>query len=129
MFRLPKPQKNYTEVPNVVFDIYIPKMTNLAAIKCYLILVRKTWGWGKIGDWLAMSQLISLTKLSKNSVLSGMKWLEENGYIWKVKAGKPGFEKVMYFLYNDDTEEMERMVAEGMLSPDKLFNEMMDERK
>ena len=124
MFRLPKPEKNYTEVPNVVFDELIPNITNMSALKCYLTLIRKTWGWDKIGDWLAMSQLVKLTKLSRQSVTTGMRWLEQNGYIWIAKAGKPGSEKVMYFLCSEETELLEQSVKEGVISPEKLLKSM-----
>src|SRR5665648_1260319 len=108
MFRLPKPQKNYTEIPNVVFDEIFPRITNLAALKCYLILIRKTWGWQKAGDWLAISQLIKLTGLSRHSVIDGMRWLSEQGYIWTVKAGIPGC-----LLYTSDAADEEDSVDLG----------------
>ena len=128
MFRLPRPQKNFTEIPNIVFDIFIPNITNLAALKCYLILIRKTWGWEKIGDWLALSQLIKLTKLSKPSVIAGMRWLDEHGYIWVAKAGQPGREKMMYFPCTEETEQLERTIKEGLLNPESLFLMLMKER-
>lgn len=129
MFRLPRPQKNYTEVPNIVFDELIPKIPNMSALKCYLALIRKTWGWEKVGDWLVMSQLIKLTKLSRPSITAGMRWLEDYGYIWTVKAGRPGDEKVMYFLCSEATEHLEKSIKEGILKPDTLYKMMMDERK
>jgi len=85
MFKLPRPKKNYTEVPNVVFDQLMPEITNLAALKCYFTLIRKCWGWEKVGDYLAMPQLLKLTKLSRPSITAGMRWLEERGYIWIVR--------------------------------------------
>lgn len=129
MFRLPRPQRNYTEVPNIVFDELIPDITNLAALKCYLILIRKTWGWEKVGDWLSLSQLISLTKLSRPSVIAGMHWLDEHGYIWIAKAGNPGKEKMMYFLCTEETEHLEQSFKEGMISADTLYDMMMKERE
>jgi len=128
MFRLPRPQKNYTEIPNIVFDEIVPSITNLAALKSYLILIRKTWGWEKVGDWLSLSQLIKLTKLSRPSVIAGMRWLDERGYIWTARAGKPGKEKLMYFPCTEETEQLEKSVKEGLLSGDTLFNLMMKER-
>jgi hypothetical protein len=128
MFRLPRPERNYTEIPNVVFDIIIPTITNLAALKCYLILIRKTWGWEKVGDWLSLSQLIELTKLSRPSVIAGMRWLEERGYIWTARAGKPGKEKIMYFPCTVETEQLEHSVKEGILSADSLFLMFMRNR-
>jgi hypothetical protein len=129
MFHLDDQQQNYTQVPNVVMDVYLPNMNNMAAIKCYMVLVRKTWGWGKTGDWLAMSQLVTLTKLSRQSITSGMNWLEEHGYIWKVKAGKEGFEKVMYFLCMKRTEHLENSFKQGVIKADKIFELMIEDRK
>ena len=129
MFRLPKPQKNFMEVPNIVFDELIPRISNFSALKCYLLMLRKCWGFSKTGDWISISQLIKLTGLSRQSCINGMNWLEENGYIWTVKAGKVGVEKKMYFLCSEETEEQEQMFKEGMLSADKLYEIMMEERK
>ena len=131
MFRLPRPQRNYTEVPNVVFDELLPNITNMAALKLYLCLIRKCWGWEKVGDWLSLSQLIKLTKLSRPSVIAGMRWLNKHGYIWISKAGDPlrGNEKVMYFLCSEETEHIENSVKEGLLTADSLYKMMMEERK
>jgi len=129
MFRLPRPQKNFMEVPNIVFDELIPRISNLSALKCYLLMIRKTWGWGKTGDYISISQLISSTGLSKQSVISGMKWLDDNGYIWTSKSGSLGKIKKLYFLCSEETEEIEKMVKEGIISGEKLFEIMMEERK
>lgn len=129
MFRLPRPQKNYTEVPNIVFDEIIPNITNLSALKLYLTLIRKTWGFEKIGDWLSLTQLLKLTKLSsRHSVIDGMKWLENHGLVWVVKAGQPGKQKTMYFLYTEETEYLEKAFIEGSLSADAIYKMMMEER-
>ena len=123
MFRLPKPQKNFMEVPNIVFDELIPRISNLSALKCYLLMLRKCWGFSKIGDWISISQLIKLTGLSRQSCISGMKWLEDNGLIWLSKSGVNGS------MCSEETEEIENMVKEGMISADKLYEMMMEERK
>ena len=129
MFRLPRPQKNFMEVPNIVFDEVIPRITNFSSLKCYLLMIRKTWGWGKKGDYISISQLISSTGLSKQSVISGMKWLEDNGYIWTSKSGTLGSIKKLYFLCSEETEEIENMFKSGLISSEKLYDIMMEERK
>ena len=129
MFRLPRPQKNYTEIPNVVFDELFPRISNFAALKCYLLMIRKTWGFAKTGDYISISQLIKLTGLSRQSCITGMKWLEDNGYIWTSTTGENGAMKKMYFLCSEETEEIEIMVKGGIISADKLFKMMMEERK
>jgi len=117
------------EVPNVVFDELIPRISNFSALKVYLLMIRKTWGFSKTGDWISISQLIKLTGLSKQSVITGMKWLDDNGYIWVAKSGTLGNIKKLYFLCSEETEEIENMYKEGMISGEKLFEIMMAERK
>jgi len=129
LFRLPRPQKNFMEVPNIVFDEVIPRITNLSALKCYLLIIRKTWGYSKTGDWISISQLIILTGLSKPSVITGMAWLESEGYLWSAQFGKLGNIKKMYFLCSEETEEVEQMYKTNMISSEKLYEIMMEERK
>ena len=129
MFRLPKPQKNFMEVPNVVFDELIPRISNFSALKVYLLMIRKTWGFSKTGDWISISQLIKLTGLSRQSCINGLNWLEENGYVWTASAGVNGNIKKMIFLCSEDTEIIEQSFKEGIISADKLYEKMMEERE
>jgi len=117
------------EVPNIVFDELIPRISNFSALKCYLLMIRKTWGFAKTGDWISISQLIKLTGLSRQSCINGMNWLEENGYIWIASSGVNGNIKKMYFLCSEETEEIEQMFKEGMIGADKLYKMMMEERE
>jgi len=117
------------EVPNIVFDELIPRISNLSALKCYLLMLRKCWGFSKTGDWISISQLTKLTLLSKPSVITGMKWLEEEGYLWSAQFGDLGNIKKMYFLCSEETEEVENMYKTGMISAEKLYEIMMEERE
>jgi len=117
------------EVPNIVFDELIPRITNLSALKVYLLMLRKCWGFSKTGDYISVSQLISLTKLSRQSCITGVKWLEDNGFIWTASSGINGSAKRMIFLCSEESEHVEQSFKQGVVSADKLFEIMMEERK
>jgi phage replication O-like protein O len=51
------------------------------ATKVFIAISRKTIGWHKDIDKISLSQMMKMTGLSKNSVLKGVKELEENEII------------------------------------------------
>lgn len=105
-----RPSKsNYFEVPNQLTDEFYCEIPP-SALKIYLFLIRKTWGWHKCGDWVAMSQFTSNTGMTKKTVLKNLKWLEEEGYIWSVKVGDEGREQKLYFIMSEEGENLRQMV-------------------
>lgn len=87
-FRYP----TYTQVPDEVFDVLMPDLTE-AEIKCLLYIVRRTFGFRKDSDAIATKQFIDGiitrdgrqldrgTGLSSKGVWSGLKGLEAKGII------------------------------------------------
>ena len=125
-------QVQFTTVPNQYYDEIMPRITNLAALKVYECIMRKTIGWGKSGDWITIKQLIELTHLSRQSVCQGASCLEREGLIWTIKVGNPGREKKLYFLATDQTEALEMLVKDGAMSGEailKMITYETDRRK
>jgi len=87
-FRYP----TYTQVPDEVFDVLMPDLTE-AELKCLLYIVRRTFGFRKDSDAIATKQFIEGivtrdgrlldrgTGLSSKGVWSGLKGLEEKKII------------------------------------------------
>jgi len=125
-------QVQFTTVPNQYYDEIMPSITNLAALKVYECIMRKTIGWGKSGDWITIKQMTELTHLSRPSVCQGVAWLETRGLIWTLKVGDPGREKKLYFLATDQTEPIEMLVKDGTMSGEailKMITYETDRRK
>lgn len=66
--------KNITQVPNVLFDIYLPLLSE-SELKVIMVVVRQTFGWidmrtgiRKERDRIAISQFIHKTGLSKRII-------------------------------------------------------------
>lgn len=84
---------NYTPTPNVWLDEIMPRIDTIAEMKVTLAIMRATFGWAegsgrKLEDKLSWSQLVKKTKLSRQSVINGLKAGMERGSIGRKKDGK-----------------------------------------
>jgi DNA-binding transcriptional ArsR family regulator len=73
---------NFTQVPNVIFDYWMPKFDHCTII-ILLYLCRKTFGWHKVRDRLSLSKIQEATKMSRPTVIKSLKILEDNGLVKK----------------------------------------------
>lgn len=71
---------NYTQIPNVVFDHWMPILSPIT-FKVFLLICRKTFGWHKGSDRVSLNQLMEMTGLSKPTILKGIEELERAGLI------------------------------------------------
>jgi phage replication O-like protein O len=77
---------NSFQVPNALVDEVIATL-NPNALKCYLVVVRKTVGWQKEWDKISTTQLMKLTGIKKkDTVYNAMKELENLNLIECVKT-------------------------------------------
>ncbi|MFQ5685066.1 MAG: replication protein [Candidatus Scalindua sp.] len=81
---------NTTQIPNIIFDYWMEVLTP-AQFKVLLCVCRKTFGWHKKRDAISLSQISSLTGLSKEGIRKILKELIKlnliNKYEVKSKLG------------------------------------------
>lgn len=78
---------NSFQLPNAIIDSGIITELSANALKCYLVIVRKTAGWHKEWDAIPTAQLMELTGIKKRqTVYSCLAQLEELELITSVKA-------------------------------------------
>ena len=77
---------NTTQVPNVILDEVIPKLTS-GPVRVLLAIIRLTYGFQKSSDRISHGSLAKKTGLSRRRVITGVKAL---GGIIKVSPGKWG---------------------------------------
>ena len=89
---------NSFQIANSVIDEYLSQMSG-NALKCYILIVRKTRGWQKTHDSLSISQIQKATGIkSEETVEKAINELVELGLIGKQsRAGLPN----VYFLISD----------------------------
>ena len=76
---------NFTQIPNAIFDHWIPKLKPTATI-VLVILCRKIFGWHKTSDAISANQLIKCTGLSKPTLIAALKELESHELITKIQT-------------------------------------------
>ena len=67
---------NYTQIPNVIFDYWMPKLS-LGAQSILFAICRKTFGWHKTSDTISKNQLMNCTGMSKNTIQKAIEELEK----------------------------------------------------
>lgn len=89
---------NSFQIANSVIDEYLSQMSG-NALKCYILIVRKTRGWQKTHDSLSISQIQKATGIkSEETVEKAINELVELGLIGKQsRVGLPN----VYFLISD----------------------------
>jgi predicted RNA-binding Zn-ribbon protein involved in translation (DUF1610 family) len=84
-----------TDTPNELFDIVLPRINNLAELKVVLYIIRRTFGFHKQIDWIALSQFEHgiVTKdgqrlddgvgLARKTIVMGLERGVNDGYLVK----------------------------------------------
>lgn len=88
--------KQTTQVPNILFDRYLPLLTE-SELKILLIIIRQTYGWvdkrtkrRKTRDRISHGQFIQKTGLSRRVISKSIKSLVDKGLVdTTCQNGKP----------------------------------------
>lgn len=97
------PAPNYTQVPNVLLDEWMPILSHVE-LKVLYAITRKTFGWHKDRDRISLSQLEKLTGSTKEAIVSASRTLQKRGLINKLVIGDPGRQATYYELVvNEDS--------------------------
>ncbi|MEX2410053.1 MAG: replication protein [Candidatus Paceibacterota bacterium] len=75
----------YTRIPNSLLDKYLPGLTG-SELKMLLIIGRKTCGFHKSVDRIAVSTFMKLSGMARDTVISALKSLESKGLIKRNRA-------------------------------------------
>jgi DNA-binding PadR family transcriptional regulator len=99
-FELP----NYTQIPNVLFDELLVQLRP-TTIVVLLFLLRRTLGFHKAADAIALSQIAAGTAISKPTVITCLRDLETRGLIQSRKETSEdrGYETTVYSVRFRDT--------------------------
>lgn len=76
---------NHTQIPNEFIDKCMGDLTH-AQFKVLIAICRKTIGWHKHSDYISISQIVDLAKVSNKTVVQALKELEKMGYITTEKS-------------------------------------------
>lgn len=107
---------NSFQIANAVIDEYLSQMSG-NALKCYILIVRKTRGWQKTHDSLSISQIQKFTGIRKEeTVQKAINDLVDLGLIGKQsRIGLPN----EYFLISDPKKGVTPPPKNGVTPPPK----------
>ena len=107
---------NSFQIANSVIDEYLSQMSG-NALKCYILIVRKTRGWQKMHDSLSISQIQKFTGIRKEeTVQKAINELVDLGLIGKQsRIGLPN----EYFLISDPKKGVTPPPKNGVGPPPK----------
>lgn len=75
----------FTKVPNILLDRYLPNLSG-SELTILLIICRKTFGFHKTKDRIALSTMVSLTGMTKTTVIQSIRNLVEQGIVLKIET-------------------------------------------
>lgn len=78
---------NSFQVPNALVDDVLGNLSD-AALRVYVIIIRKTRGWHKESDRISLSQFQAIGKRSRHTVIAGLSELESLGLVTKTDTEK-----------------------------------------
>ncbi len=96
-------EQGFTKIPNTLLSM-IPLMAD-AELKVVLALARKTYGWHKESDAISLSQFQKMTGLSRQSVITGLRFAIERGILQEVRTGKRGIKAYRLMIIVGQSEE------------------------
>jgi phage replication O-like protein O len=76
MHDVPKPNKNFTRIPNTMLESLAASDLMPSEYKLVLAVARKTYGFNKDVDRISVSQLMQITGLSRRGIVYAMQNLE-----------------------------------------------------
>lgn len=96
---------NTFQCPNALVDDTVMSVLSGNETKCYLVIVRKTFGWHKASDRIAKSQIMEFTGLGENAVDTCMVALVSFGLVLRLAENDPNTNQgVLWGLQVDDSK-------------------------
>ncbi len=99
-----KIRPNTFQTPNALVDDGAMAALTGNEVKCYLFIVRKTFGWNKQSDRIAKSQIMEATGLGETAVDGCMAYLVKFGLVLRLAENDPSKNHgVLWSLQTDDS--------------------------
>jgi hypothetical protein len=93
----PDVKENFTRVPNIFFEEFLPCAT-ANELKVMLFIIKKTLGWNKKWDMVSRSQYINEAGISNGSLSGTLKSCIAKGWLLKFEEGPKNKMQIYYFL-------------------------------
>jgi hypothetical protein len=118
------PRPNYTQAPNVFFDVWAPQLTE-GELRVALYVIRRTFGFQKEADAISFTQLCEGivthdgrrldhgTGMARSSVNRAIKGLEEKGLLHVDRSAGRSKDTTTYSLIFEDDPDSATVASDG----------------
>lgn len=108
---------NFTQVPNVLLERLAKSTLSAQELRVCLVVLRKTFGWGKLEDAISYSQFSLATGISRRSVARVIVNLVSSGTL--VLSTTPGKTNIYSFVAASELQSTTTSAVEGtkLVSP------------
>jgi phage replication O-like protein O len=86
------PTPNYTPIPNVIIDYWMPRLSSIE-FNVLLFICRKTFGWHKFRDRISLSQIMEAVQSGRSRISEAIKTLIALNLVKKFTEGPEGNQK------------------------------------
>lgn len=76
-------QDGFTKIPNEILEEMARSRIFTEKARVFFVILRKTSGWNKEQDWIALSQFVKMTGIDKPNVCRALRSLQRNRIIVK----------------------------------------------
>ncbi len=90
--KTPQIEDGYTRIANDLLDAFVAYRLSGEEMKVLLFIMRKTYGYKKTNDYIALSQFVDATDMKKSNVVRAIKKLVDKNIVIK-KDNKLGINK------------------------------------
>jgi phage replication O-like protein O len=92
----PQVKNGYVQLATEIVDALAGIRISGEEMQCLWVVLRKTYGWGKKEDWIALSQFVELTGIKKPNIVRALSKLVDKNIVIKkdnTKGVSYGFQK------------------------------------
>lgn len=111
MVKGPQIENGYTKIADEFLEALIRYRGVSEQMRCFLFILRKTWGWEKKEDQIALSQFVAATGLTKPHICRALKSLEQQQLI----TAKSGNTKAKIYRINKQFENWKLLPKKATL--------------
>lgn len=89
----PQKELGHTSIANDLWEALCRAPLPGRQRRVFDAIIRKTWGWNKKADVIALSQIATMTGLNRNHVANILRWLKEANMVVRDASGKTSIQK------------------------------------
>lgn len=113
----PQKEDGYTALANEIWDALARYRLSGEEWKCLIVIFRKTYGWKKKSDRIALSQFSKMTDMKRQNVARALKSLSSKRIICVIKTD---YREALEYRFNKDFDEWVPVIKKDACNQNRL---------